>query len=424
MNITIHSSSLFASVYNNVFRSIMKEEYTRFTFTGGRGSCKSSFASLMAVVLIVLNPEYNALIIRRTAKTLRNSVYEQILWAIDALGLRSYFHIPKSQTAALPIIFNREDGKQQKIIFTGCDNPEKIKSIKTSHGYFAVIWVEEKTEFLPALLQNVMISAMRGGKRFCILESFNPPSAPGHWCNKELLIPDEQRLKLHTTYLDIPKEWLGPAILHDIEQMKTYNFRGYENIYLGKATGSGRNVFDNIHLQELKQDFIYSLDYHYHGIDWGFYPDPFAFVAMAYQPKEGILYIYDELYLLRHSNYAAFERLKTHLEKQGKDLSYRITADSAEPKSVADFREWGANLRGAIKGPGSRDAGFKWLQGLKAIVIDPVKCPKVANEFSLYELDINRTTGEVEAGYPAGQDDHGMDAVRYAMENVWRKRGA
>ena len=101
----------------------------------------------------------------------------------------------------------------------------------------------------------------------------------------------------------------------------------------------------------------------------------------------------------------------------------RITADSAEPKSVADFRSWGGNVHKAIKGIGSRNASFKWLQGLKRIVIDPARCPRIADEFTLYEHEIDKRTGEVMSGYPDGQPDHGIDTVRYALEEVWRHAG-
>ena len=159
---------------------IMKHEYTEYTLTGGRGSCKSSFISLCIIILIVMFPQFNALIIRKNANTLRTSVYEQIIWAIERLGLRSRFKIPKSETSALPIVYRRKNGAKQYIIFRGCDNPEKIKSIKIAQGYFGLIWFEEKTEFPPAKIQNIKVSAMRGGSQFYLFESNNPPSAKRH----------------------------------------------------------------------------------------------------------------------------------------------------------------------------------------------------------------------------------------------------
>ena len=422
---TIKSNSIFARVYNSTFRHICTHKYERYTFTGGRASCKSSFISLVIVILIVMFPNYNALIIRKTANTLRRSVFEQIVWAINKLGLAGRFKIPKSKTAALPITYTRKDGRTQNIIFAGSDDPEKLKSIKIAQGYFAILWVEEKTELKPQELQNIRISALRGGDKFYIFESFNPPSATRHWCNAEARQDDPNRLVIHTTYEDIPREWLGDAIMHDIEQTKKNNPKAYENIYLGIATGTGRNIFENITLREITDDEIGKFDYFYNGVDFGYYPDPFAFVAMSYNEKEARLYIFDELYLLKHGNFEAYNALKKHMEAQGQDIGRdRITADSAEPKSIADFRNFGADMRGAIKGRGSLEAGFKWLQSLHEIVIDPARAPHAADEFTLYEYEIDKRTGEIMTGYPQGQPDHALAAVRYALEEVWRHGGA
>lgn len=427
---TIHSSNIFAKVYNKYFRMILKHEKERYTFTGGRASTKSSFISLVIVVLITMFPKLNALVVRKTAKTLRRSVFEQIVWAIDKLHLRytkerkTGFKIPKSEVSALPITYIRKDGTKQQIIFAGCDDPEKIKSIKVSQGYFGILWVEEKTEFTPADLQNVRISALRGGDTFYIFESYNPPSAARHWCNREAATYDPNRVVIHTTYLDIPPEWLGAAILHDIEQTKATNKRAYENIYLGLATGSGQNIFENVELREITDDEIKAFDFLYCGIDWGYYPDPFAFSVSSYNAPKQELFIFDELYLNKRGNYDAFKDLTKHMEIAGLDIANdRITADSAEPKSIADFRSWGGNVRGAIKGIGSRDTSFKWLQGLKKIVIDPRRCPRMADEFTLYEHEIDKRTGEIMSGYPDGQPDHGIDTIRYALEGVYRHAG-
>ena len=420
----IDSNTIFAMTYNKAFRAIMSHKKERYTFTGGRASCKSSFISLVIVILIVMFPSYNALILRKTAKTLRRSVFEQIVWAINKLGLTARFKIPKSQTAALPITYIRKNGQTQYIIFAGSDDPEKLKSIKVSNGYFAVLWVEEKTEFTPAELQNIKISVLRGGETFYIFESYNPPSAARHWCNREAATPDLNRMVIHTTYKDIPREWLGDAILHDIEQTKQNNLRAYENIYLGVVTGTGQNVFENVELREITDAEIASFDYLYSGIDWGYYPDPFAFTTSAFNESKQTLYVFDELYMNKQGNYEAFQKLSKHMEAHGMNIARdRITADSAEPKSVADFRTWGGNVRAAIKGIGSRDASFKWLQGLNKIVIDPTRCPHTADEFTLFEYEIDKRTGEIMTGYPQGQPDHGIDTVRYSLESVWRHGG-
>ncbi len=160
------------------------------------------------------------------------------------------------------------------------------------------------------------------------------------------------------------------------------------------------------------------------GIDWGFYPDPYAYGSMSYSAARQTLYIFDELYLYKHGNYEAYEATAAHMDARGMSIATdRITADSAEPKSIADFRSWGGNVRGAIKGVGSLDAGFKWLQGLKHIIIDPARCPHAADEFTLYEYELDKRTGEVMTGYPQGQPDHYLALTRYALEGVWRHGG-
>lgn len=420
----IKSDTLFARKYNTLFRWIIKHEYTEYTLSGGRGSCKSSFISLCIIILIVMFPQFNALIIRKNANTLRTSVYEQIIWVIERLGLRGRFKIPKSETSALPIVYRRKNGAKQYIIFRGCDNPEKVKSIKIAQGYFGLIWFEEKTEFTPAEIQNVKVSAMRGGSKFYVFESYNPPSAKRHWCNTDARTPKKDRVVFHTTYLDVPREWLGDAILNEIEYTKKTNERAYRNIFLGEPTGTGLNVFENIELREITDEEIAAFDYLYSGIDWGYYPDPFAYSTSSYNAVKQTLYIFDELYLNKRENYEAYTDLAGHMKAHGMSIATdRITADSAEPKSVADFRSWGGNVRTAIKGIGSRDASFKWLQGLRRIVIDPTRCPRIADEFTLYEHEIDKRTGEVLTGYPDGQPDHGIDTIRYALESVWRHAG-
>ena len=428
---TINASELFAPVYNRAFKSIMNHTHERWTFDGGRASCKSSFISICIIILIVLFPRLNAVIVRKTAKTLRYSVFEQIVWAIDKLhmrrsnGKRAGFKIPRSRTTALPITYIRKNGKEQQILFIGLDDPEKSKSLKISTGYIGILWVEEKTEVEPADLQNLKISALRGGDIFYMFESYNPPSATRHWCNAEARQDDPRRMVIHTTYLDIPREWLGEAILHDIEQTKANNKRAYENIYLGKATGTGRTIFENVKLEEITDEQIKAWDETWQGIDWGYFPDPYAYGSMHYDPTTQTLYIWDELYLYKHGNWEAFEKTREHMEAHGMSIfDDRQTADSAEPKSVADFRQWGGNTRGAIKGKGSRDAGFKWLQGLRAIIIDPKRAPHAADEFTLYEHEIDRRTGEILEGYPEGQPDHFIALTRYATEREWRHAGA
>lgn len=406
------SNEIIPVVFNNDLRKILKHEYVKFCEKGGRGSCKSSFLSVAIILLMLQNKDYNALVLRKVADTLRDSVYEQLLWAIDKLGVADRF---KATVSPLKIIYQPTG---QQILFRGADQPEKIKSIKLKTGYFAVTWFEELTEFTEEDMNKIQLSTMRGGASFWIFYSFNPPASARNWCNMYFLKSPDVYVH-HSDYRTVPRQWLGEAFIHEAQQMEQTNNRAYRNIFLGEATGTGSTVFENIQLREITEEEINGFEWLYYGVDFGYYPDPFIWVAMCYDMKNETLYIFNELKLYKHGNYEASEAMK----KYGVTMADRITADSAEPKSVADFREYGWNMRGALKGKGSLDAGFKWLQSRKKIVIDPARCPESADEFSLYEHEIDRRTGEIIAGYPQGQEDHAMAAVRYALECVWMKRG-
>ena len=151
----------------------------------------------------------------------------------------------------------------------------------------------------------------------------------------------------------------------------------------------------------------------YMGVDWGFAPDPFAFIRLHYDPARETIYLLDELCVLRQTNTLTAEELLRRGYQDGV-----ITCDSAEPKSVADYRSFGLNARAAVKGPGSVEYGMKWLQGRK-IVIDRRRTPEALREFSRYEFERDRD-GNFISGYP-DKDNHLIDAVRYALERVYGK---
>ena len=151
---------------------------------------------------------------------------------------------------------------------------------------------------------------------------------------------------------------------------------------------------------------------------------------------------FPELRLIKHGNLQAHEALKEKLLRKFPDakkyehadghvtydfMNDRIRADSAEPKSVADFHTYGWNIlaaaKGKLRGKSGVAVGYKWLQSLDKIVIDPIRCPNAADEFTLYEYQIDKRTGDILSGYPEGQPDHAMAAVRYAMADVYRYAG-
>lgn len=411
------SSSLFPKSFNADFRSVLRHEYTEYVEAGGRGSCKSSAISLWIIILMVMNPTFNVLVLRKVSNTLRDSVYTQLKWAVEKLGLSDLFNFTLTPLQATYIPTG------QVIFFRGADDPLKIKSIKAPKGYIAITWFEETAEFTINDVETIKLSSMRGGSVFYNFFSYNPPSSTRSWVNTEFRKPRKDRLFHESSYLTVPEEWLGEAFMFEAEEMKRTNERAYRNIFLGEPTGTGTNVFENIEIRPITQEEINQFEWTYAGIDFGYFPDAFRFVVFSYDVKTKNLYIFYELSLLKHSNYAASEEMRKFCEKNNIDFNMRITGDSANPKDIADMREYGWNCRGAIKGRGSLESGFKWLISRNKIIIDPERCPYAVDEFSLLEYERDKRTGEILEGIPNNQPDHTIAAIRYGAEEIWRTRG-
>lgn len=407
-------ATVLAAPFLSVYRDIREHGHSEYLLKGGRGSTKSSFAALMVLELLIRNPDMHAAVCRKVKDTLRDSVYAQLVWAIGVLGLDNVF---TCRVSPMEIIYKPTG---QKIYFRGADDPGKLKSIKPPFGYIGILWFEELDQFSgDNEIRNIEQSVIRGGDTSFVFKTFNPPQTAANWANKYAKIPKPGRLDHHSTYLDVPKEWLGQKFIDDAEFLKSTSLRAYEHEYMGEANGTGGAVFDNVTLRTISDKEIAGFDRIYRGVDWGWYPDPFRYHAMYYHAAERRLYIFDEISGNKLSNAKIAEAFEAH-GVTGED---RITADSGGEgkKSVADFREKGYFMRGAIKGPGSVEYSMKWLSSLTEIIIDPARCPEAAAEFMEYEYERNRE-GEVISGYP-DKDNHSIDAVRYALEEVWRRRG-
>lgn len=332
--------------------------------------------------------------------------------AIDKLGLTSEFKCTQSplQCTYLPT--------GQRILFRGLDDTQKIKSIKLPFGYIGVLWFEEADQIKGGedAVRNVQQSALRGGEFGLTFISFNPPAAARNWANKYALAQRPGKRVHHSSYLEAPPEWLGPKFLAQAEYIKETRPTKYRHEYLGEAVGNGTQVFDNIRLEELSNKRIRSFGDALNGVDWGWYPDPWAFNRCWYDAGRRTLYIFDELTRLKINNQETARLVLGRIERWE-----TVTADSAEMKSCGDYRDAGIRCREAVKGPGSVRESMKWLQGLTAIVIDPKRCPDTAKEFTEYEYETGKD-GEVLPGY-VDADNHHIDAVRYATNRLWLRRG-
>lgn len=402
-----------AAPFAPLLPDIRAGKHSEYILPGGRGSGKSSFVGLAVTDLIMKNPMLHACVLRQVEKTMRDSVYAQIRWAISALKLDEEFTATRS-----PLEITRKS-TGQKIFFRGADEPGKIKSIKPGFGYIGIVWFEELDQFKGAeSVRQIEQSVIRGGDMQYNFKTFNPPRSASNWANKYILNRGEKCLVTKSTYLDVPEEWLGRAFLDNAELTKQLNPKAYENEYLGVANGSGGNVFDNVTVRKITDDEINTFGTILHGVDWGWYPDPFDYVRCAYDASHRRLFIYREYRCNKKSNRETADILMNDYGVTSDDI---IICDSAEQKSVGDYRTYGLSARGAEKGPGSVNYSMKWLQSLTEIIIDPDECPHAADEFISYEYERSRE-GEIITGYP-DMNNHSIDAVRYATSSIWKKRG-
>lgn len=409
---TYRLSELISPAFVDSHKAVKTGEINELVEKGGRGSAKSSYLSIELILELIKHPECHAVVMRKIANTLRTSVYAQVCWAISALGLTRKFRCTVSPMECTYI----ETG--QKILFFGMDDPGKLKSIKLPFGYIGLAWFEELDQFDgPEQIRNVEQSIFRGGSYSMCFKSFNPPAMARNWANRYALEKKPGKMVHHSTYLTTPANWLGPRFLADAEHLKETNPTGYRHEYGGEVVGSGTQVFENLLLREIKDDEIKQFDRVTNGVDWGWYPDPWAWNRMYYDSGRKTLYLFDELTRLRTSNTETAKLIQSRIPE-----GERIIADSAEEKSVSDYKSYGLSCRGADKGPGSVNYSMKWLQSLRAIVIDPDRCPDTAREFSEYEYERDDKTGEVVAGYPDAANHH-IDAVRYGTNRIWKRRG-
>lgn len=419
---------LIAPVYESVHNDIQAGNYQYFNLAGGRGSGKSSFISLEIVSGIMQDATgtSNAIVFRRTATTMRESVFSQIAWAIDALEVN---HLWRGNVSPMQYIY-LPTGAQ--IIFRGLDDNSKLKSIKPKKGTFAYVWFEEFAELQgEKFTRNVMQSVVRGGNDFRVFRSFNPPISKSNWANQFILQADPKALTLVTNYTQIPAEWLGEACIYEAERLKEINPRAYQHEYLGEAIGSGGEVFPNIDVREITAEELENLSYIYCGLDWGFSVDPYAFIRLAYDKRTDTIYLLNEIYKKHCSNKEIAENIKaggfdyTGQLIQGISFAeYRekqiIIADAAEPKSIADLRNEDLKVIACKKYAGSVLYGIKWLQH-RRIIIDPKRTPNALREFTQYEY-VTTKDGEFLADVP-DKDNHLIDATRYALDRLINIKG-
>lgn len=414
----VNLSSLIGKSYYNVHLDIKERKYTHYYFKGGRGSLKSSFISLEIPAGMMRNPGTSAIVLRKVADSLRDSVFNQIQWAIDSLGVS---HLWRATISPLAFEYTPTG---QKIMFKGADDVKadargrKLKSLKPPKGtYFAYVWYEELDEFDGAQqIRSLNQSFLRGGPHYCVFYSFNPPKSKRNWANQEVRKERPDKKVLHTTYLTAPRHWLGEQFIAEAEALKRDNKKVYDHEYMGEDTGTGGEVFTNLTGRPITAEERSRFDNMRRGLDFGYGGHPSHYAAMHYDKTRKKLYIYYEY----HAYGASYDKLAAAIKKENEYNGW-VRADSAEPRSIDEMKDRAVNTRGAKKGPGSVEHGIKSLADLNEIIIDTVTCPNTWREFFEYEKEPDGNGGFKDQ-YP-DENDHSIAAVRYALEEDFKRSG-
>lgn len=377
---------------------------------GSRASKKSKTTALWYITNLIKYPEANLLVVRKTYRTLKDSCYTELKWAAKRLGVEDQFVFKESP---LEVTYKPTG---QKIYFRGLDDPLKVTSVTVDTGCLCWMWIEEAYEIMKEDDFNVLDESIRGecpeGLFKQITLTFNPWNER-HWIKKRFFDaePDEDILAITTNYLC--NEWLDKADLKVFETMKKQNPRRYAVAGLGGWGVVDGLVYENWREEyfELEQVRKYKSAF---GLDFGYTNDPSAFFVGFLDIEHKKLYVYDEFYQPGMSNKKIAETIKAM--GYGKE---RITADSAEPKSIDELKGYGLRTSAAEKGKDSIKNGIQWIQDLE-IIIHP-RCVNFLTEISNYTWDVDKFNNKLNV--PIDDFNHLMDAMRYALEKYIKNKG-
>ena len=374
---------------------------------GSRASKKSKTTALWFIVNIMKYPQANALVIRKTFRTLKDSCYTELKWAVHRLGVDAWWEFKLNPLEAT----YKPTG--QKIYFRGLDDPLKVTSITVDVGVLCWAWLEEAYEVMNEDDFNILDESIRGGvpegsglfKQWTI--TFNPWNE-NHWLKKRFFDhPDDETLALTTNYMC--NEWLDAADIKVFEDMKKRNPRRYAVAGLG-----GWGIVDGLVYENWKEEAFDIEDIRSRpdiisafGLDFGYTNDPSTLFCGLLDQKEKRLFVFDEMYEKGLSN----KKIADNIQAMGYGKE-RITADSAEPKSIDELKSLGLRVKGAAKGKDSIKNGIQWIQDLE-IIIHP-KCVNFLTEISNYTWDKDKFGNRLNV--PIDDFNHLMDAMRYALE--------
>lgn len=376
---------------------------------GSRASKKSKTTALWFIYNMMKYKDANTLVVRKTFRTLKDSCFTELKWAIHRLGVDDYWEIKESP---LEMTYKPTG---QKIYFRGLDDPLKVTSITVDVGCLCWMWIEEAYEILKESDFDVLDESIRGevpeGLFKQVTLTFNPWNEH-HWMKKRFfdVKDDPDILAITTNYMC--NEWLDKADLNVFERMKKNNPRRYRVAGLGEWGIVEGLIFENWEEKQFNLDDIKRIPgiRTAFGLDFGYTNDPTAFFCGFIDQTNKVIYVFDEMYETGLSN----EKIAQNVQNMG-FMKEKITADSAEPKSIDRLRELGiSHIKGARKGKDSINNGIDFIQDYK-IVVHP-KCVNFLTEISNYTWDVDKFGKKLNK--PIDDFNHLMDAMRYALESI------
>jgi len=422
MQIQVRLSNLIAPAFIPIHKKIKAYEASEFWLKGGRGSTKSSFAAIEILLGIMSDPDANAIGFRKVGETLRTSILGNFEWAMEMLNVS---HLFKVTTSPAEITYKPTG---QKILLKGLDKALKVKSLKLKKGYFKFLWFEEAEEFNGMNeIRSVQQSVLRGGEKFIQFITYNPPNDPQAWVNKESLVAKPGRHVHHSTYQDVPREWLGEKFIEDAEWLRENNILAYEHEYLGIAVGLHESIIFSGKYSV--QTFDPKPEWHgpYFGADWGFSQDPNTLVKCWVEEIPHVSGDDRKASRRLFIEYAAFEQgvelddIPRFYDTVPDSKSHKIYADCSRPETISHIKHKGYNIVGAEKWPGSVEDGIAVLKSFVEIVIH-TRCTEMQEEARLYSYKIDKLTKDITTDI-VDKFNHGWDAVRYALSKYIKSRG-
>lgn len=403
------ATSDFVEIYRTVHEAFAGEiDIHEIISKGGRGSVKSNFWGNLAYETIRQDPHAHVVYTRRYKIDLRGSVYNQFMKTVIRYNDLDNWDFKQSPLCAV----YKPTG--QMVMFVGADKPISLKSFNVPFGYVKLLIHEECDEMAGVeQMDNIEDTFLRSDTPALDIKIFNPPKSKNNFMNQyvEECKNKPQTRICHSYYYNVPEKWLGKRFFERAEWFRVHKPRYYDNNYLGKVTGTGGGIFDNVEERTITDAEIENMPFFYHGLDFGF-EHPQTFEKAYYDADADILYCVGEVFAKRCKNSTFARKIKGYIAEE-------IICDSARPDAIAEMQDWGFNAIGAKKRWGSgkgRDYCWEWLQQTTKIVVDPVRCPHLAHELTTLEHE-QLADGSFSDAYPTLDEDCVM-ALIYGLNRV------